>query len=95
MITEKDAEILADIAAKVGLDPYTIKNENPHKFSGKTSYMLKMGAAEFYPEVNARWRSEVSSISARTVAECRSGQPLSERAQQDLWDHDPISWRRD
>ena len=87
--TDKDGEILADIAVRVGLDPYKIKNENPHKHSGKTADLLKMGSAEFYPEVNARWRSEVSSISAGTIAECRSGGPLSQRAIQDLYDHDP------
>ena len=87
--TDADGEILADVAAKVGLDPYKVKSENPHKFSGKTANLLKMGAAEFYPEANARWRSEVSSISAGTVAECRSDEPLSQRAMQDLWDHDP------
>ena len=32
--TDADGEILADVAAKVGLDPYKVKSENPHKFSG-------------------------------------------------------------
>ena len=88
-MTNKDSEILADIAVKVGLDPYKIKNENPHKFSGKVSQQLIAGAAEFYPEVNAKWRSEVSTISPGTMAELRSGKELSSRAKQDLYDHDP------
>ena len=67
-----------------------MQEENPFTKKGGVAQMLQMTAAEFHPEQAAKWRNEAGmGISAGTKAELRSGQPLSQRAMADLWEHDP------
>ena len=74
----------------MGKDPHELQDENPFTKKGGVAHMIQMAAAEFHPEQAARWRNQAGlGISAGTKAELRSGQPLSQKAMADLWEHDP------
>ena len=89
-LSDEDAAILADVAKKVGQDPYKLSRENPFSKSGKVAQLLQVGVAEFFPAKAAQWRTAVDGgVSAGTIAELKAGGQLSPQAMQDLWEHDP------
>ena len=72
-----------------GVDANKISPENPFTKQGSTARFLQAAVAELDPQQAAKWRVEAgNSLSIATMAELQSGQPLSEKAQQDLWEHD-------
>ena len=88
-LSDEDATILADVAKKVGQDPYKVKRENPFTKSGNVAKQLQVGVAELYPVKAAEWRSAVDGgVSAGTIAELKAGNDLSPQAMADLWAHD-------
>ena len=90
MMTPQELNIFIDCCKRVGKDPHELQDENPFTKKGGLAQMIQMAASQFHPEQAARWRNQAGlGISAGTKAELRSGQPLSQRAMADLWEHDP------
>ena len=89
-MTEREINVLYDACKASGTDPSRISDENPFTKQGKTAQALQIGASMVDPEQAAIWRLEAGArLSVMTRKEVLSGQPLSQKAQQDLWEHDP------
>ena len=72
-----------------GIDSSKISPSNPFEKSGGTAKLLQAAVGEIDPAQAARWRVAAgSSLSIATLAEMQSGQQLSQKAMQDLWQHD-------
>lgn len=89
-MTKKEIELLANACRMAGIDATKISPSNPFEKSGGTAGMLQAAVSELDPEQAAKWRVAAGgSLSLATMAELQSGEPLSEAAQRDLYDHDP------
>lgn len=89
-MSDREVDVLVEACRMVGEDPNNIQPVNPWTKQGKKAQMIQMACAEIDPEQAALWRRDQGhSVSVATLAECRSGNPLSDKARQDLWNHDP------
>ena len=89
-MTDREINVLYDSCKASGIDPSRISDENPFTKQGQTAQLLQAGASMVDPEQAAIWRLEAGArLSVMTRKEVLSGQPLSQKAQQDLWEHDP------
>ena len=90
-MTKREIDVLNKACQITGTDPSTISAENPATKSGKIAQMLMVAAGEIDPEQAAMWRKAApgGGLSVATLAEVQSGQQLSKRAQQELWEKDP------
>ena len=72
-----------------GIDASKISPANPFSKSGGTAQMLQAAVSEIDPAQAARWSvSAGHGLSVSTMAEIQNGVELSQRAMQDLWEHD-------
>ena len=86
----QEIQILSQACRMAGIDAGTITPENPFSKSGKVAGLIQAAVSEIAPEQAARWRVDAGgSLSVATLAEMQSGEPLSEAAMNDLWNHDP------
>ena len=89
-MTPKEIQILHQACVAAGVYPSKIQPDNPFKKSGGTAQMLQAAVAEIDPAQAAKWRTDSGqSLSVATMAELHSGEPLSDKAKQQLWDLDP------
>ena len=89
-MTPKQIELLSQACRMAGIDATKIKPENPFEKSGGTAGLLQAAVSELDPGQAAKWRIAAGGgLSLATMAELQTGQPLSEAAQRDLYDHDP------
>ena len=88
-MTPQEIDILNRACIAAGIDSSKIQPANPFEKSGGTAAMLQAAVASIEPAQAAKWRvGSGSGLSVSTMAEMQSGQQLSEKAMQDLWDHD-------
>ena len=90
-MTEREIDVLDKACQMSGIDPSTISAENPATKSGKTAQLIMAAAGEIDPVQAAMWRKAApgGGYSVATLAEMQSGQQLSNRAKQELWEKDP------
>ena len=88
-MTPTEIKVLDQACRSAGIDPTKIKPENPFAKSGATASLLQAAVAAIDPAQAAKWRVAAGGgLSVATLAECESGQPLSNAAKGDLWNHD-------
>ena len=88
-MTPNEIQILHQACIAAGVDATKIQPDNPFKKSGGTAAMLQAAVASIDPAQAAKWRVEAGgSLSIATLAEMQSGNQLSPKAMEDLWQHD-------
>lgn len=88
-MTPAEIKVLDQACRSAGIDSSRISAENPFTKNGATASLLQAAVAEIDPAQAAKWRVAAGSgLSVATLAECESGQPLSNAAKADLWNHD-------
>lgn len=90
-MTEREIDVLNKACQMSGIDPSTISAENPATKQGKIAQLLMAAAGEIDPVQAAMWRKAApgGGFSIATLGEMQSGQQLSNRAKQELWEKDP------
>jgi hypothetical protein len=88
-MTPKKIQILNQACQMAGIDTSKISPVNPFEKSGGTATLLQGAVAEVDPEQAAKWRVAAGgSLSVATLSEMQTGQPLSQKALEDRWQHD-------
>ena len=88
-MTPKEIQVLNQACQMAGIDSSKISPSNPFEKSGGTANLLQAAVSEIDPAQAARWRVAAGgSLSIATLAEMQSGEQLSEKAMEDLWQHD-------
>ena len=88
-MTPKEIQILNQACQIAGIDSTKISPSNPFEKSGGTAQLLQAAVGEIDPAQAAKWRVAAGgSLSIATLAEMQTGQPLSQKALEDRWQHD-------
>ena len=88
-MTPQEIQILNQACQMAGIDSSKISPNNPFEKSGGTAQLLQAAVGEIDPAQAAKWRVAAGgSLSIATLAEMQSGDQLSQKAMEDLWQHD-------
>ena len=88
-MTPKEIQVLNQACQMAGIDSSKISPNNPFEKSGGTAQLLQAAVGEIDPAQAAKWRVAAGgSLSIATLAEMQSGDQLSPKAMEDLWQHD-------
>lgn len=88
-MTPEQIQLLDRACRTAGIDPSKISPVNPFEKNGQVASLLQAAVGEIDPAQAAKWRCEAGGgLSVATLSELQSGQPLSQQAQRDLWEHD-------